>query len=124
MKSLPVCFTLALLAPSCASPSEREASSKAEVIAADLRVLETTVKFYAAEFRELPESWADLIEGEYPFLERIPLDPWGNEYSIESAADMNQLTLGSYGRDNQPGGTGEDADAEVAVRFGQGIGER
>ena len=93
-------------------------------MAADLRALELAVYFYIAEFRAVPGSWSDLVESEPPFVDRVPLDPWGNEYFIDSLAGLNQLVLGSYGRDNQPGGTGEDADAEVFVRFGQGVGER
>ena len=42
---------------------------------------------------------------------RVPLDPWGHPYVyVQPGAHQNDFDLMSYGRDGQPGGTGEDAD--------------
>jgi len=48
-----------------------------------------------------------------PYLKKeIPLDPWGRPYLYKSPGDVNPSAydLLCYGRDGQPGGTGEDAD--------------
>lgn len=48
-----------------------------------------------------------------PYLRKaVPLDPWGHPYVFVSPGLRNPTSydLLSYGRDGQPGGTGEDAD--------------
>ena len=48
-----------------------------------------------------------------PYLKKaVPLDPWGRAYVYRSPADSNAtgIDLVCYGRDGQPGGSGEDAD--------------
>jgi len=50
-----------------------------------------------------------------PYLRRgVPLDPWGRAYVYRSPGTVNPQSydLLSYGRDGQPGGSGEDADLE------------
>jgi general secretion pathway protein G len=47
-----------------------------------------------------------------PYLKKdVPLDPWGHAYVyVQPGTHQNDFDLISYGRDGQPGGTGEDAD--------------
>jgi len=48
-----------------------------------------------------------------PYLKKtVPADPWGRPYVYKSPGDANSqgYDLLSYGRDGQPGGSGEDAD--------------
>ncbi len=46
-----------------------------------------------------------------PYLAKgVPKDPWGNDYRYVSPGEHGDYDLLSYGRDGQPGGTGEDAD--------------
>ena len=47
-----------------------------------------------------------------PYLKKdVPLDPWGHSYVYaQPGTHQNDFDLISYGRDGQPGGTGEDAD--------------
>jgi general secretion pathway protein G len=46
-----------------------------------------------------------------PYLKRaVPLDPWGNPYVMTSPGQHGDIDLVSYGKDGQPGGTGEAAD--------------
>jgi general secretion pathway protein G len=48
-----------------------------------------------------------------PYLKKtIPFDPWGRPYVYRSPGDVNPqgYDLLSYGRDGQPGGSGEDGD--------------
>ncbi|MEO8031385.1 MAG: type II secretion system major pseudopilin GspG [Gemmatimonadota bacterium] len=55
----------------------------------------------------VPRDWRG------PYLRQaLPDDPWGKPYHYESPGTVNPdgYDLISYGRDGQPGGTGEDAD--------------
>src|SRR6266851_3423232 len=48
-----------------------------------------------------------------PYLRKtVPIDPWGRPYIYKSPGDANPqgYDLLSFGRDGQPGGSGEDAD--------------
>jgi general secretion pathway protein G len=46
-----------------------------------------------------------------PYLRKaVPLDPWGKPYVYKMPGEKGELDLISYGRDGQPGGTGEAAD--------------
>ena len=51
------------------------------------------------------EKWAG------PYLKKsVPLDPWGASYVYKSPGDHGEYDLLSYGKDGQPGGSGEAAD--------------
>lgn len=46
-----------------------------------------------------------------PYLKKdVPGDPWGNPYQYRSPGEHGELDLFSFGRDGQPGGSGEAAD--------------
>ena len=47
-----------------------------------------------------------------PYLKKaVPPDPWGRPYIYaQPGSHNNDFDLESYGRDGQPGGSGEDAD--------------
>jgi len=46
-----------------------------------------------------------------PYLKKdVPVDPWGNPYVFKSPGEHGDFDLLSYGKDGQPGGTGEAAD--------------
>lgn len=46
-----------------------------------------------------------------PYLKKeAPLDPWGHPYVYQVPGTKSDYAVISYGRDGQPGGTGEDAD--------------
>jgi general secretion pathway protein G len=44
------------------------------------------------------------------YIERLPKDPWGNDYHYQSPGQHGAFDLFTLGRDNQPGGEGVDAD--------------
>ena len=44
------------------------------------------------------------------YLDRVPKDPWGNNYVYVSPGSHGDYDISSYGADNVPGGEGEDAD--------------
>jgi general secretion pathway protein G len=46
-----------------------------------------------------------------PYLKKdVPLDPWGHPYIYKTPGTKGEYDIISYGRDGQPGGSGEDAD--------------
>jgi general secretion pathway protein G len=46
-----------------------------------------------------------------PYLRKgVPLDPWGKPYMYKMPGEKGEYDLISYGKDGQPGGTGESAD--------------
>ena len=47
------------------------------------------------------------------YLERVPLDPWGNRYVyINPGIHSKGYDLESYGKDGEDGGADDDADIE------------
>ena len=90
----------------------------------DLRVLATQLALYAMDnfdypttdqgldalvrrpaLPPLPPRWKD---GGY--IDRLPLDPWGNPYQYLSPGRSADFELYSLGADGRPGGEGRDAD--------------
>jgi general secretion pathway protein G len=48
---------------------------------------------------------------EGPYLTKdVPADPWGNPYVFKIPGEHSEYDLFSYGKDGQPGGTGEASD--------------
>jgi general secretion pathway protein G len=46
-----------------------------------------------------------------PYLKKaVPQDPWGKDYVYKIPGERGEYDLLSYGKDGQPGGTGENAD--------------
>jgi len=46
-----------------------------------------------------------------PYLKKkVPLDPWGHAYVYKQPGDHSEYDLLSYGKDGQPGGSGQAAD--------------
>lgn len=46
-----------------------------------------------------------------PYLRKdVPPDPWGRPYVYKMPGEKGEFDLLSYGKDGQPGGTGENAD--------------
>jgi general secretion pathway protein G len=46
-----------------------------------------------------------------PYLKKaLPPDPWGNAYQYRQPGEHGEYDLYSYGKDGQPGGSGEAAD--------------
>ena len=53
----------------------------------------------------LPPNWKN---GGY--IERLPKDPWGNEYRYLNPGTHGEIDVYSVGDDGEPGGEGIDAD--------------
>lgn len=59
-----------------------------------------------------PGSVSDKWTG--PYLSKgVPLDPWSHPYVYRAPGAKSEYDLISYGKDGQPGGTGEAADIGV-----------
>jgi general secretion pathway protein G len=52
----------------------------------------------------IPHDWQG------PYIEKVPPDPWGNQYFYQS--DGNNYTLKSFGADGVEGGEGKNADID------------
>jgi general secretion pathway protein G len=58
-----------------------------------------------------PTDSAKAIKWNGPYLVKAPpADPWGKPYLYRSPAAKSDYELSSYGKDGQPGGTGDAAD--------------
>lgn len=46
-----------------------------------------------------------------PYLQKsLPMDPWGRPYQYKAPGDHGDFDLWSFGKDGQPGGTGDAVD--------------
>ncbi len=45
-----------------------------------------------------------------PYLNKTPLDPWGNQYQYVYPGLNGEIDIFTYGRDGRMGGEGDDAD--------------
>jgi general secretion pathway protein G len=51
----------------------------------------------------IPPNWR-------PYLDKLPLDPWGRQYQFVSPGLKGEVDVLSLGADGQPGGEGKAAD--------------
>ena len=64
-----------------------------------------------AGLKALLEKPANEPKWSGPYLRKeVPLDPWGKPYLYKIPGEKYEFDLVSYGKDGQPGGTGEAAD--------------
>jgi general secretion pathway protein G len=84
-------------------------SSAIELFRIDVGRYPTT----AEGMRALVEAPAGVVNWTGPYLTKrdVPLDPWGNPFKYTSPSQLGDgFDIISLGADNQPGGTGENAD--------------
>ena len=89
----------------------------------DLRGIENALKFYRLDNFRYPTTEQGLRalvtrpndpnvknwkQGGY--LDRLPKDPWGNQYLYLNPGNRAEIDIYTLGRDGRPGGEGEDAD--------------
>ena len=56
---------------------------------------------------------ADEARWDGPYLKKtLPNDPWGKPYQYRMPGEHGEVDIFSFGRDGQPGGTGEGADVQ------------
>jgi general secretion pathway protein G len=113
----------AIIAPRLVGRTDEARITKARV---DITNLETALKLYkldngvyptteqglqalveAPETGTTPRNWR---EGGYLEKNRVPKDPWGNEFVYLSPGANGDFDLSSYGADGLAGGEGINAD--------------
>ena len=109
-----------MVVPKILDKPEQARRTKAKV---DLRSLQSALAMFKTDTGRFPttsEGLAALVANpgarnysQEGYLERVPLDPWGNKYVYLSPGVHNKdYDLVSYGKDGEQGGTGDGADVE------------
>ncbi len=99
---------------------ERYSDAKMKSTKTQILLLRECVKSYYLDMNEYPRNLDDLVRNtgsggrwKGPYIEdgRMPLDPWGNDFHYDMPGrDGRAFDIYSYGKDNSPGGEGENAD--------------
>lgn len=90
----------------------------------DIRALESALNLYRLDnfvYPSTAQGLQALVErprtGPEPpnfraggYMDRIPLDPWGNEYQYLSPGTRGEIDIFSFGADGRRGGTGVNAE--------------
>jgi general secretion pathway protein G len=90
----------------------------------DIRAMESALNLYKLDNFSYPSTDQGLealvsMPGGSPepknwkpggYLDRLPQDPWGNEYQFLSPGVQGEIDIFSYGADGRPGGDGVNAD--------------
>jgi general secretion pathway protein G len=95
--------------------------SETKVARAQLDALEKALDQYRLDVGGYPSSEqglvalmerpAGLAKWSGPYLKKtVPQDPWGRPYVYKSPGEHGEFDLLSYGKDGQPGGSGEAED--------------
>ena len=95
--------------------------SETKVARAQLDALENALDQYRLDTGHYPAPESGLAalvqkppneaKWDGPYLKKIvPMDPWGRPYIYKLPGEHGEYDLVSYGKDGQPGGTGEASD--------------
>lgn len=88
----------------------------------DIRSIENALKLYRLDNFSYPTTEQglealssrpadpNLTRWKGPYIDRVPVDPWGNEYLYLSPGQRGEIDVYTLGRDGRPGGEDEDAD--------------
>ena len=90
----------------------------------DIRVVENALKLYRLDNYNYPstEQGLEALVAEPAgepvaknwkgggYLDRLPLDPWGNQYQFLNPGVKSEIDLYTLGADDRPGGEGPNAD--------------
>ena len=108
------------------APKIMDRPDQARVVAAknDIQALMSALKLYRLDNATYPSAEQGLQAlvkkpeaGNIPrnwkpggYLDRLPKDPWGQEYQYLNPGIQGEIDILSYGADGQPGGEGYNAD--------------
>lgn len=95
--------------------------AEAKVASAQIQAFEKALAQYRLDIGQFPTTEqglnalvtkpANAPKWAGPYLAKAaPLDPWGKPYIYRSPGQHGDYDILSYGRDGQPGGTGDNAD--------------
>ena len=95
--------------------------SEVKVAKAQIDSLEKALDQYRIDTRHYPSTQMGLDalmnkppsepKWDGPYLKKnVPVDPWGHPYQYKTPGEHGEFDLVSYGKDRQPGGTGDAAD--------------
>lgn len=95
--------------------------AKSQTAAVQIKDLENAVELFRLDVGRYPsvaEGLQALVTAppgatgwNGPYLRRgVPNDPWGQPYHYRFPGQHGDVDIFTYGADNQPGGTGENAD--------------
>lgn len=95
--------------------------SEVQVARAQIDAIEKALDQYRLDTRRYPtaeqglnalvERPASEPQWNGPYLRKaVPLDPWGRPYLYKVPGSKGDYDLVSYGKDGQPGGSGDNAD--------------
>lgn len=107
-------------------PRVMDRPDQARVVAAknDIRAIQSAINLYRLDSGVYPSTEQGLLalvqrpeSGNVPrnwkqggYLERMPKDPWGNDYQYLYPGVHGEVDISSFGADGQPGGEGYAAD--------------
>ena len=110
----------AIVAPNVIGNVDKAQVTKAR---AEIKNISSALKFYRLDNFAYPTTEQGLealvtkpndpnIKNWNPggYLERVPKDPWGNDYLYLNPGNNGEIDVYSLGRDGRPGGEGPDAD--------------
>jgi len=95
--------------------------SEIQVAKAQIDAFEKALDQYRLDVRRYPSTEQGLnalverpgneAQWNGPYLRKaVPLDPWGRPYTYRAPGTKSDFELASFGKDGQPGGSGENAD--------------
>lgn len=97
----------------------RVGQARAQKVFADFRTMETALTIYRFDNYQYPSSLKHLVERPDSgaqrwkgdgYLDRLPKDPWGNNYHYKIPGEHGDYDIYTWGSDNRIGGEGEASD--------------
>lgn len=99
----------------------RVADAQIQAAKSDIRGIENALKLYRLDNFSYPSSEQGLqalvtkpadpnVRNWKRYLDRMPKDPWGNQYLYLNPGNNAEIDIYTLGRDGRPGGEDEDGD--------------
>lgn len=82
-------------------------------VKSDIRAMSSSAKLYKLDNFKYPNALSDLVTGGSKgrgYLDKVPKDPWGNEYQYANPGSHFDFDIWSSGADGSAGGTDAGQD--------------
>ncbi len=92
---------------------EQFGRGKHDAAVAQIGNLKSALELYKLDSGNYPQSLDALTKGANgakSVLDKLPKDPWGNDYHYRFPGEHGDYDIVSYGADGDPGGEGETRD--------------